>query len=65
MSIFYIRSFYAPFNVSATGGGSGNSVTFTSQDPTIATCSGTNGETITIIKAGTVKIIFQCTKTRS
>jgi hypothetical protein len=45
-----------PFTVSATGGGSGNPVTFTSQDPTIATCSGTNGENITIIKAGTVKI---------
>jgi antibiotic biosynthesis monooxygenase (ABM) superfamily enzyme len=46
----------APFIVSATGGGSGNPVTFTSQDPTIASCSGTNGETITILKAGTVKI---------
>ncbi len=46
----------APFTVSATGGGSGNPVFFTSQDNTIATCTGTNGETITILKAGTVKI---------
>ena len=42
----------SPFIVSATGGASGNSVVFTSSDPTIATCTGTNGSTITIFKAG-------------
>lgn len=46
----------APFTVSATGGGSGNPVTFTSSNPAIATCSGTNGETVTIIAPGTCSI---------
>ncbi len=46
-----------PFTVSATGGASGNPVVFTSSDPTIATCTGTNGTTVTILKAGTVNII--------
>jgi|GEM_PF-2817412 len=46
----------APFTVSATGGASGNPVVFTSSDPTIATCTGTNGSTITILKAGSCTI---------
>ncbi|HUX95513.1 MAG TPA: T9SS type A sorting domain-containing protein [Bacteroidales bacterium] len=46
----------APFTLSATGGGSGNSVTFSSSDETIATCTGTNGETVTILKAGSCSI---------
>lgn len=46
----------ASFNVSATGGATGNPVVFTSSNDTIATCSGTNGETITIVGAGTCKI---------
>ena len=45
-----------PFTVSATGGGSGNPVIFTSSDASIATCSGTNGSTITIVGAGTCTI---------
>ena len=46
----------APFAVSATGGGSGNPVTFTSSDETVATCTGTNGATVTILKAGSCSI---------
>ncbi|MFZ4521261.1 MAG: beta strand repeat-containing protein, partial [Bacteroidales bacterium] len=46
----------APFVVSATGGASGNPVTFTSSDPTVASCSGTNGATVTIYKAGSCSI---------
>lgn len=46
----------APFTLTATGGGSGNPVTFISSDPTIATCTGTNGATVTILKAGIVNI---------
>lgn len=46
----------APFTISATGGGSGNPVIFSSSDITIATCTGTNGSTITLLKPGTVKI---------
>jgi uncharacterized repeat protein (TIGR03803 family) len=45
-----------PFTVSATGGSSGNPVVFTSSDGSIAECSGTYGETVTIKKAGTVTI---------
>ncbi|MEI7829581.1 MAG: hypothetical protein WCI31_07415, partial [Prolixibacteraceae bacterium] len=47
------------FTVEATGGGSNLPVTFTSSDATIASCSGTNGATITIHKAG------KCTITAS
>ena len=46
----------APITVSATGGGSGNPVTFTSSDPTVATCTGTNGVTVTMLKAGSCTI---------
>ena len=46
----------APFTVSATGGLSGNPVIFTSSDPSVATCTGTNGSTITILKAGSCNI---------
>jgi len=45
-----------PFTISATGGASGNPVIFTSSDPSVATCSGTNGSTITILKAGSCTI---------
>jgi len=41
----------ASFTVSATGGVTGNPVIFTSSDENIATCTGTNGEIITIINA--------------
>jgi len=37
--------------VSATGGASGNAVTFTSTTPTICTVSGTNGSTVTALAA--------------
>ena len=46
----------APFMVSSIGGGSGSPVIFTSSDPTVASCTGTNGTTITILKAGTCTI---------
>ena len=46
----------APFIVVATGGSSSSPVTFTSADPTIASCSGLNGSIVTILKAGTVSI---------
>lgn len=46
----------APFTVSATGGASGNPVTFTSSDPTVATCTGTNGATVTVLKTGSCAI---------
>ncbi len=49
----------ADFTVDATGGGSNLPVTFTSSDATIASCSGTNGATITIHNAG------KCTITAS
>ena len=39
--------------ISATGGGSGNPVVFTSSTPTQCTSSGTNGSTITGVAAGT------------
>jgi uncharacterized protein YjdB len=46
----------APFTVSATGGASGSAVSFTSSDPAVATCTGTDGATITILKAGSCEI---------
>ncbi len=46
----------AAYTISATGGASGNPVTFTSSAPTIASCTGTNGSTITILKAGNCTI---------
>jgi len=45
-----------PFTVSAIGGSSGNPVTFTSSDITVAACSGANGEIITIVGVGTCTI---------
>jgi hypothetical protein len=42
--------------LSGTGGASGNPVTFTSSDPTVASCTGTNGTTITYLKAGNCTI---------
>jgi hypothetical protein len=43
----------APFNLSAVGGGSGNPVTFSSSDPSVATISSNR---VTILKAGTTTI---------
>ena len=42
-----------PYTISATGGASGNPVVFTSSDAAVATCTGTNGSTITVIAPGT------------
>ncbi len=41
-----------PFAASATGGGSGNPVTFTSNTPAVCTATGANGATITPITTG-------------
>lgn len=46
----------APYTVSATGGRSGNAVVFTSSDAAVATCTGTNGTTVSIIGAGSCTI---------
>jgi alpha-tubulin suppressor-like RCC1 family protein len=43
----------APFGLSATGGGSGNPVTFTSQTTSVCTL---NGSTVTLVAAGTCTI---------
>ena len=40
------------FNIIATGGDSGNPIIFTSSNDLVATCTGTNGSTITILSAG-------------
>src|SRR5206468_5626598 len=42
----------APFTVSATGGASGNPVTFSAGPATVCSAGGTNGSTITIVGAG-------------
>jgi hypothetical protein len=49
----------APFTVSATGGASGNPVTFTAGAPAVCTAGGTNGSTITITGAGTCTVTAQ------
>ena len=41
-----------PFNAVATGGGSGNPVTFTSNTPAVCTATGANGATITPVTTG-------------
>ncbi|MFZ1529157.1 MAG: YDG domain-containing protein, partial [Ferruginibacter sp.] len=46
----------APYNLTATGGGSGNPVTYNSDNPLVATTTGLNGATITIVGAGTANI---------
>ncbi len=46
----------APYNLTATGGASGNPVTYTSSNPLVATATGINGATITIVGAGTTTI---------
>ncbi|MCU1312099.1 MAG: hypothetical protein JWO20_3224 [Candidatus Angelobacter sp.] len=46
----------APFTVSATGGASGNPVTFSSTTAPVCTTSGTNGSTVTIVSTGTCTI---------
>jgi hypothetical protein len=45
-----------PFGLSATGGGSGNAVTFTSLTTSTCTATGTNGATLTLIATGTCTI---------
>ena len=45
-----------PFTVSATGGASGNPVTFTTTPPSICTSAGVNGETITLVATGTCTV---------
>jgi alpha-tubulin suppressor-like RCC1 family protein/mono/diheme cytochrome c family protein len=48
----------APFTVTATGGGSGNAVQFSSQTTSVCTASGLNGSTITLTGAvGTCTIV--------
>ncbi|MDF1484900.1 hypothetical protein PY257_06820 [Ramlibacter sp. H39-3-26] len=42
----------APFTVSATGGGSGNPVVFTSTTAVVCRADGTNGSTVTLLAAG-------------
>ena len=46
----------APFTVSATGGASGNPVTFTASPSTVCTASGTNGTTIALVGVGTCTV---------
>jgi len=46
----------AAFTVTATGGNSGNPIVFKSSNESVATCSGTNGSTITIIGVGSCTI---------
>jgi len=46
----------APFTVSATGGASGNAVTFSAAPDTVCTASGTNGTTITLVGVGTCTV---------
>ncbi|PIQ56296.1 MAG: hypothetical protein COW02_01340, partial [Comamonadaceae bacterium CG12_big_fil_rev_8_21_14_0_65_59_15] len=43
--------------VTATGGASGNAVTFTSTTQTVCTTSGTNGSTVTALAAGNCTIV--------
>ncbi|PYV25335.1 MAG: hypothetical protein DMG27_10330 [Acidobacteria bacterium] len=45
-----------PFGLSATGGDSGNAVTFSSTTTGVCTASGTNGSTVTIVAAGSCSI---------
>lgn len=44
------------YTVSATGGGSGNPVTFGTTTPAVCTSSGTNGATISFVAAGTCTV---------
>jgi len=46
----------APVTVSATGGASGNPVTFTAGPATVCTSGGTNGATITLVGVGTCTV---------
>lgn len=46
----------APYNLTATGGGSGNPVTYVSDNPLVATTTGLNGATITIVGPGIANI---------
>ncbi len=46
----------APFTVSASGGGSGNAVTFGAAPPSVCVSSGTSGSTITLVGVGTCTI---------
>ncbi len=46
----------APFVVGATGGASGNPVTFVAASAAVCTAAGTNGTTITLVAAGTCTV---------
>jgi alpha-tubulin suppressor-like RCC1 family protein len=46
----------SPVIVSATGGGSGNPVTFTTSTPLVCTAGGTNGATLALIAVGTCTV---------
>jgi hypothetical protein len=46
----------APITLTATGGASGNPVTFASQTPSVCATSGTNGSTLTFIATGTCTV---------
>lgn len=46
----------ATLDLSATGGASGNPVTFASTTPSVCTASGANGATVTLLSAGTCSI---------
>jgi hypothetical protein len=46
----------APIGLTASGGASGNPVTFTSQTTTVCTTSGTNGATLTFLTTGTCTV---------
>jgi len=45
-----------PVTVAATGGGSGNPVTFATTTPAVCTASGANGATITLVGVGTCTV---------
>ncbi|MCA3763613.1 MAG: fibronectin type III domain-containing protein, partial [Cutibacterium sp.] len=46
----------APITLTATGGVSGNPVTFASQTPSVCTTSGSNGATLTFVATGTCTV---------
>ncbi|MFM7294059.1 MAG: FG-GAP-like repeat-containing protein, partial [Burkholderiales bacterium] len=51
-----VNSGAAPITLTATGGVSGNPVTFASQTPSVCTTSGSNGTTLTFIATGTCTV---------
>lgn len=49
-------TYLGSYTVTATGGGSGNPVTFGTTTPAVCTSSGTNGSTISFVAAGTCTV---------